>query len=730
KRYRNRNNPAVALIRQVIAHKEQNEPASYPFLSYDQYDKIRVLADRPPHWITDGKLFRRYHFLFEPDTTLVPGKRLVPAYLEETYSRQYFRKNPDRTKQVILAHKRVNLGEYVDMGGVSQIMNRLYEDFSVYDNTMLVFTLQFMSPVAKLGPDLYEYFIRDTVVDKGVRTVRLDFAPRNAQDLLFKGTLYITLDGDYAIRSAELEASNHSNVNWVRSFKVRQSFEKGPEGRYYRQSSDLLSYFSLTRNNAGFYGEHVVIRSNVSNTTLPAQVFRGLPVDTTLASVRLPESSWEQLRPEPLNPSEERTYRNTDSLLQMRSYRRLMDWLVFATVGYKAAGPFEIGPVGNFYSFNSLEGSRYQFGGRSTVKLSTRWFTDDYVAYATGDQRWKYYLSTTYSINHKSIYTYPFHYIQASYLHDTRNPGVENLFAQDNSFLGSFSHGIGGKWMYTDIATISYIREFGDHFSYDFGGKYWLQEPAQNLFYIYDRPGSEADTVRRLTTTQLSVTLGWSPHQRFYQGLTSRRVINTQYPAFTLQYALGIDGLLGGQDRYHAFHLGVAKRWYLAPLGFMDIRFNAGYITGNLPFPLLIIQPANPSFFYSFNAYNLMNVEEFISDHYAALNVDHYFNGFFLNKIPLLKKLRLREVVEGKVLVGGVRPENNPATNPAQMKFPLNNEGVLTTYPLGNEPYIEAGVGIYNILNIFRLDLIKRFTYLRHPGISSTGIRLSTGLDF
>ena len=730
RRYRNRHNPAVDLIREVIAHKAQNAPAFYPYVSYHQYDKIRVLTDRPPRMITEGKLFEKYRFLFTPDTTLVPGKRLVPAYLEETYTRNYERTNPDRKKVVILGHKRVDLGEYIDMSGVSAIMNRLYQDFTVYDNTMLVFTLQFMSPVAKLGPDLYEYFIRDTVEENGVRLVHVNFIPRNPQDLLFKGDLYITLDGSYAIKRAELEASNYGNINWVRRFAIRQTFEQGPGGRYYRSQSDLLSYFSLTRDNLGLYGQHVIVRSAFSDTTLPDEIFRGLPVDTTLASVPLADSVWTGMRPIPLTAPEERTYRNTDSLLRMKSYRRLMDWITFITVGYKSAGKFDIGPVGNFYSFNSLEGSRYQFGGRSNVKLSTRWFTNDYVAYSTGDQRWKYSASVTYSINHHSIYTYPFHYIQVSFLHDVRNPGAENQFATDNSFLGSFSRGIGGKWLYTDVGSLSYIREFGDHFSYNFGAKYWLQQPAQDLYYIYQRPDGTSDSIHQLTTTQLSVTLGWSPHQQFYQGHNYRRIINTQYPTFSLQYAVGVKGLLGGQFTYHACHLGIAKRWYLAPMGFMDIRFNAGYITGNLPFPLMIIQPANPSFFYSFNGYNLMNVEEFITDHYASLNVDHYFNGFFLNKIPLLKKLRLREVVEGKILYGGVRPENNPASNPEQMKFPLNNQGVLTTYALGSQPYVEAGVGIYNILNIIRIDFVRRFTYLQHPGISTNGIRLSTGLNF
>jgi hypothetical protein len=118
-----------------------------------------------------------------------------------------------------------------------------------------------------------------------------------------------------------------------------------------------------------------------------------------------------------------------------------------------------------------------------------------------------------------------------------------------------------------------------------------------------------------------------------------------------------------------------------------------------------------------------------VSDHYAGLNIDHFFNGFFFNKIPGLKRLRLREVIAGKILYGGLRGENNPAMNPEQMKFPLT-KGVLSTYSLGSEPYIEGSVGIYNIFTIFRVDLVKRFTYLGHANVSSLGVRVSSNFNF
>jgi hypothetical protein len=316
-----------------------------------------------------------------------------------------------------------------------------------------------------------------------------------------------------------------------------------------------------------------------------------------------------------------------------------------------------------------------------------------------------------------------------SYLNDIRSLGAENAFSQANNFFSSFTRGDNSKWLYSHIVRFSYIHEFSSHFSYNLGMKYWQQQPTGSLNYIYEPAPDQFDSIRQITTGEVSLTLRWAPHEEFFQNKAGRTNIINRWPIFTLQYAKGIQGLFGGQYNYDAYHLNIYKRVYIAPLGFSDVTVDAGYLNGNLPFPLLVIHPANQSFFYTENAYNLMNIGEFVSDHYAGINIDHFFGGFFFNKVPGLKRLKLREVVAAKILYGGLRDENNPAFNPNQMKFPLTN-GVASTYVLGAKPYVEASVGIYNILSVFRLDLVKRFTYLDHPNISSLGLRISTNFNF
>jgi hypothetical protein len=421
-------------------------------------------------------------------------------------------------------------------------------------------------------------------------------------------------------------------------------------------------------------------------------------------------------------------YANVDSLKHMKSFRRLVDWSTFLLAGYKQAGPVEIGPASTFYSFNPVEGFRLRLGGRTTTHFSNRYYTEAYAAYGFKDQRWKYFLSGTYSINNKSIYGFPQEYIRASYQKETQIPGQQLQFVQEDNFLLSFKRGNNDKWTYNNNFRINYVREFRSHLSYYFGFNWWEQTPAGSISYVkFNNAG--VDTIRQITTTEFSGEIRWAPHEQFYIGKLYRVPIVNKYPIIDLRVTAGVAGMFRGQYTYQNIDLNFYKRFYESFLGYTDITTDFGYVIGKVPFPLADIHHANQTYAYQLQSYNLMNFLEFVSDHYATAYVDHYFNGFFFNKIPLLKKLKWREVVEAKVLFGGLRSENDPNKNPAQVKFPYTN-GQLETYSLSKTPYIEAGFAIANIFKLIRVDFIKRFTYLDHPDIAKWGIRVRTKFDF
>jgi hypothetical protein len=283
--------------------------------------------------------------------------------------------------------------------------------------------------------------------------------------------------------------------------------------------------------------------------------------------------------------------------------------------------------------------------------------------------------------------------------------------------------------LYNDIFTAEYVREFGKNFRYTFGFKNWKQQAAGSI--IYQKPnGSDVTTIPDITTTELSAELRWAPNEQFYQGKAYRIPIYNKYPIFRLRYTQGFKGLVKGDYDYQQLTLNIFKRFYLSQFGYADIVTEGGYTFGQLPYPLLTIHRANQSYAYQLNSFNMMNFMEFVSDHYVSVSTDYYFNGFIFNKLPLIKKLKLREVAGFKLLYGGVRKENNPAYNKNTFLFPTDENGTTTTFSLGSKPYMEANVGIGNIFKVLRVDLVKRLSYLENPDAPNWGIRARVKFDF
>jgi hypothetical protein len=249
-----------------------------------------------------------------------------------------------------------------------------------------------------------------------------------------------------------------------------------------------------------------------------------------------------------------------------------------------------------------------------------------------------------------------------------------------------------------------------------------------NLFFNTTDYTLFANDIPDINFSELSLNLRYAPNETFYQGKLYRTPLPSKYPVIELKITGGSKSI---NDDYNYLRLqfSISRRYYLSVLGYSDVSFEAGKIAGKVPYPLLFIHNANQTYSYQTDSYNLMNFLEFVSDQYVALNFDHCFNGFFFNKIPLLKKLKLREVVSCKILYGGLSKTNNPDYQTDLFKFPTDYNGVPLTYAFNKQPYIEASVGVSNILKIFRVDLIHKFTYLRHPNVSDTGIRVQFRFD-
>lgn len=732
KKYTNKDNPAVELIRKVIAHKAQNQLENYNFAEYKQYERMSFSLSNLSDKFKSKRIFKNYQFLFrEQDSTLIGGKTLLPLYQEEKLSDNYYRKSPYAKKQVISANKQVKYDEsFVDNQGLTTYFNRMYQDINIYDNNVSLLSNQLLSPIADHAPDYYKFFITDTLKDQQPNLIVLSFTPRNTNGLLFEGSIYITMDGNYAVQNAVLNVNKNINLNFVRQMQATLAFEKNNDGKYHLSQSDLKIDFGLNKNKGGgVYGERLVSVNNfVVNSPRTDETYKGPAQVVAANAAEKDDTYWLMTRPDTLDPVAAGIYKNIDSLQTIPSFKKTMDIATLVLAGYKNYGTFEVGPANTFYSFNPVEGLRLRLGGRSTPLLSKRYYFETYGAYGTKDKEWKYFLSSTYSLNNKSIYSFPQNYIRASFQHDTKVPGQELQFVQESSVLLSFKRGANDIWLYNDIFRFDYVHEFDNHLSYTLGFKKWNQNAAGALRFENLLPNGNLNEVGTIHTTELSAQLRWAPHEKFYQGKLYRTPIPDRYPIFTLNYAQGLKGFAGGDYNYQNVTANITKRFYLSQLGFTDVSTEGGYLFGQVPFPLLDIHHANQSYAFQLYSYNLMNFQEFVSDHYASVTIDHNFNGFLFNRVPLLKKLKLREIIDFKALWGGVRDENNPLNNANLLRFPAGANG--GTYALGSTPYIEGSIAVGNIFKVLRIDLVKRFTYLDNPGVSQYGVRAFVKFDF
>jgi hypothetical protein len=661
-RYRNKGNPAVELIQQVIDHKKENRAGAY--LEYEQYERMGLSLFNLPQKLVESRFFSKYKFMLDT----VQGQTFLPVLLEEKLS------DVSGKRQVQTAYKGVNILQFIDTAGVKLYVNQLYgHQPDIYENNLFILANQFLSPIADHAPNYYKFFITDTVDNK----VELTFTPRTKGDLLFEGKLTVSLDGRYAVTACELRLNRQINVSFVRSFDVLLDFKAQPDGRYQLVQSKVKADFGLTNKGWGVYGERVVQYRRERTGRLDS-----LPV-----------------------------YAKLYKLEQMPSYKRTMWWLTTLTAGYADTGPVQFGPVAHFLSFNSQEGLKPEIGLRTTPKLDSTYYFEGFVAYGTRDHQLKGNAIGYLALNKTAPYRFPNNYFKLSYLYDVDVPGHTFSVTNRATALSSFQTGKTNYWLYSRIVEFQYVKDFENHFSYNLGYKNWTQTPAAALIY----QTNDGAILNSLTTNELNLHLRYAPHEELIQGSRTRHSIHNPYPIYDVLINRSISGY-----RYTDLGINIYKRFYLSQAGFTDATLLGGYVLGRVPFPLLNISPANQSLTYKRDAYNGMNYLEFVSDHYVGLNVTHTFNGFLLNKVPLIKHLKWREFLSAKILYGGVRAENTPGV----YRFPPQ------VYALGNTPYVEAGAGIGNIFKFFRVDLIRRFNYLDHPDARPYGLKFSFQPEF
>ncbi len=739
KKYSRRNNPAIDLIEEVFKHKDDNRKEGLEYYSFEKYEKLQFDLNNINDKFRNKWYFNKFRFVFNNvDTNKVNNKVALPFYLRERLSNVYYRKNPSATKEYQLGeHQTALRQEYdVDSDGISKYLSSMYEDVDIYKPNIDLLGTQFVGPLSAIATAYYRFYIIDTLEVGGEKFADIFFAPKNKTDLAFMGNMLVALDSSYAVRKVVMGISKQINLNWITDLRIEQEynfFGAGDKRRLLLTTDAITMDFNILKQSTGrsmLAHKTVSYNNYVLNQPLPDSLFLGT-LKLIKTKDQIPKDGWPALRHVPLTTREQGVNVMMDSIQRVPTFRRVMLVSTIATSGFVKFGWFEAGSLSTFYSFNDIEGNRMRFGGRTNQKLVKSLILNGYAAYGSKDKKWKWNGVATWSFNHKAPRLYPNNQMILSYQNDIRAPGVDvSNWSPDNLFL-SFQRGSNQRMQYQRTIRGEYLREFRGGLAYNPSFSWREYSPAGLLRYDYQTPGDSAFFQKStVVTSEAGISLRFAPNEQFYQGTVYRYQIPTASPVFTLSYKAGVKGIMGSEYNYHKLVFTFIKNFYIAPLGNLQISTEAGRTFGQVPFPLLDIHRANQSYQFDWYSYNLMNFMEFASDKYIALTAHHNLNGFILNKIPLIKKLKLREVSSFKLLWGGLDNRNRPSAENGLLLFPKDDNGATYIHTLEKKPYMEASVGVVNIFKILRIDYLWRLSYTDLPNVDNWGVRFSIQAGF
>ncbi|MES2140377.1 MAG: DUF5686 family protein [Bacteroidota bacterium] len=696
-------NPAHRILRKIIANKDKNDCEKLNAYQYEAYNKIEFDLNNIPDEFKNKKLLQPFSFIFDNiDSSNVREKPYLPVFMTESLSEFYYRKNPKTRNEIIKASKVAGL----ENASVSQFMGDMYQKVNIYDNTIIVFGKTFISPISDNALLFYKFYLIDSMEIDGQKCYQLQFKPKRKQELTFTGNLWAA-DSSFGIKQIEMSIATDANINFINSTAVVQTYTN-VNNSWMLQKERLIIDFNpfpvdpKVKTLMGIYGRKTASYNNFKINKPEADKFYSLTDNLKVAddAFNKTDEFWNEKRHDSLSKNEKEIYHMVDTLQSLPIYRTWVDIIQLFVTGYKTKGNFEYGPYYNIYSFNEIEGQRFRFGGRTSDKFSKWYELSGYVAFGTRDEKLKYSLGMRCFLEKK-----PRTMVGMYYKNDNEILGQsQNGFTTDNILASLFR--ITPLRNLTNVKQVNaYIeREWFSGFSSKLSFFNRQMSPLADFHYEYQKTPYKTAFKESITTSEVRLLTRFAYDEKYLNGTFTRSSLGTRYPILQAQYTLGIKNLFFSDYDYQKLTVNLDDRIRINPIGYFDYVLEYGKTWGKLPYPLMTIHGGNETYIYDIYAYNSMNYYEFVSDEYASLALSHHFDGFFLNKIPLMRKLKWREVVGGKALIGRVNQTNNDL-----LIFPA----FLTT--LNNGPYIETSAGLENIFKIFRVDAVWRMTYLDNP---------------
>ena len=689
-----------SILREIDTHRRRNNPDTRRAYTSEVYNKTQLDLKNPE---IIGPLLKGLKVVEPYMKVNEQGQRVLPAMFAEATARRYHSSLPEINKEEILATR---ISGLLDNNAVEPYTGSIYLHANFYDAFVDILGIKIPSPLAKGASLYYNHYLIDSLQGEGRKTFYIRFHPKKfVTNPVFDGELYIDAE-DFALQRARVSLDNSGAVNWVRAIEVDQRNKKQEDGTWFYDDDKMTIDLSVTVKQvskavAVVGHRHLVWgKPDYNPPVVPEKVLIGDEAVVNKPVDRASDAYWAAHRIEALSAEEQGIYDMIDAVQQQPLYK-FGFWLGDAlSTGYLPINDkIGIGTYSNFVSFNDLDGLRLGIGFQTKKDLSRDWRLTGKLSYGFKSREFHG------SFRYEKIFTrIPWRKLQVQFRHDISQLGRSNAaFLDEGNILSSVTARRGmNKYMPLTEFTIHYDREWHAGFSNAFGFEHKRIYANHNVPMV--RPDGTAE--KSIAVNQLHYTARFSWKESVLRGDYLKDYVQTDYPIITLDLIGAKKGLMPGDQDYLRGEMTVFWHLKAAPLGYANIRLNAGKIFGTVPYQLLKLHEGNPSFLYDPVSFSCMRYYEFASDTWASLSYEHEFGGFFLGRIPYIRELNWREHVLVKTAWGKLAERNNGSLEHTQAPF---------LFPVGmsdlRKPYVEVGAGISNIFHLLRFTGVWRLTH-------------------
>lgn len=728
-KYSKKNNPAVDLMQRIRRARDDNDPRRNSHYNYDKYERITVALDA----VGDGNVFvKKFPLLAEHmDTSAIDGKPILNVALREKASHVNYRGQPRGEKEIVSGFRSEGIDQMLDPQATQTLYEDVLREVDIYrSDDITLMQNRFVSPLSRIAPDFYKFYLTDTVKVGADSCIVLSFAPHNSQMFGFVGKLYVDKnDSTLLIRRIEMGAPKHINLNFINNLKIIQEYDRASDGSRLKTLDDMVVEAGVLSAGSQIYVRRITSYSGHNFQPSPDQkVFDRMADVITLpqASAR-DEAFWSRVRSVDISAGEN----SVGVMLERLREYPLFYWsekvLKILVSGYIATGnpsKWDFGPMNTTISYNDLEGVRLRAGGMTTANLSRRFFNKDYLAYGFHDRKWKYMTEFEWSFRDKEYHSreFPVHSLRFTHLYDVDMLGQHYLFTNaDNVFL-SLKRGENHLMTYHRVTKLEYTLELENNFSLFARLQHERQEASRWVDFVT----GYGERAGHYSMATFDLTLRYAPGEKFFQTKSSRLPVNLDAPVIQLSHRWGPKGTFGNRFALSVTELSFQKRFWLSAFGYVDAIVKGGHVWTRSPFPNLLIPNVNMSYTIQPESFALLEPMEFVNDSYASWDLTYWANGALLNYVPLVKRLKLREVFAFRGVWGHLSDKNNPAIDRTLFLFPYQSHART----MSSTPYMEISAGLDNIFRILRVDYVWRLTYRDTPGCDRGGVRIALHFSF